>query len=229
MAIKLLQIISVFLLVVSTSTAQDFTKDYKAIGARMQKSDQFHSKTIVKVFNGGKNPIVIRTSEIKRKGDYVMVKSEGMLAMYTPKYMVAVVEGNNLITYGKGLEGASEKALNSTMLLNDSVLALFDSVSYTPLSLGRKKYTLFLSTGMFSQVSIVMSKELEYQSMNYVYNSKVYSNQSHVEVEFATWNESPKINDSVFSIEKIMSKKKGVWIPSEKYKGFQIIDNSAEN
>ena len=226
MTLKANHIFYILLLFTIVGKAQDFAKDYKIISERMQKTKQFHAKTKVQVFNGRAEPVVVRTSEIKQKGKKVWIKSEGMLALYTPEHIVAVVERNKLISYSKGVEGASKNALNTSMMLNDSIIALFDSVQFIPLSNNEKKYTLYLSNGMFLQISIVLTKELTYKSMEYVYNQAIYNNQSHAHIDFITWNETAQISDAVYSINKILVKKNNKWTPSSKYIGFQVIDNT---
>lgn len=203
--------------------AQNFQEDMKLIQNRMSGLKQFHAKTSIDIYNGVGKANDSRTSEIKLQGQKVRVKTEGIEALYTPKHIVTVIEKNKLISYGKGNGKLSEKAMKSLIPDLDSLVHQFDSIRFVRLSNNSKRYKLYTSKGMFSEVILDLSSDLKYKRIEYKYNPSEYNSQTKVIIHFKVWNENATISSKTFDISNFLIGVSSDYQPAEKYTGYQVL------
>ena len=73
---------------------------------------------------------------------------------------------------------------------------------------------------------VVLNSNLEYKSMEYHYNQNLYKDQEAVKIKFTLWNEAAVINEKIYELNNYILKSDNSYIPIDKYKGYQVIENT---
>jgi hypothetical protein len=214
-------------LLAQTPDLDSLKKDLMSIHSSMENMENFHAVSEVVVSGGAAN--IVHTSEIKKKGLKVWVKTEGIEYQFTPDYVLLINENEKLITYSKGIGEKDYKEVlgRSGVVPNiDTLLNVIDSVHFSKDDKGNRKYQLFFSHPLFNSITFVLRPDLTYSSLEYSYSSDLVSETGYnaVTITFPVWNTGKAIPDEIFTINEYLVKTENGLSLRPKYASFHFLN-----
>lgn len=208
--------------------SQDFKTDFDKVNENIAGANSCHIVSQITMYSSKKNLAKVHTfkAELIRSGDKYKSIMDEVEIIANEDFVVMIDKEEKIVQVEKNpeLKKSEKKFLQEFNELDSS----FNQASSTSILFNNESeicYSMKLSKGMINSVTVtILKSNYTLKKIEYEYNTNYYPTGNYVVIEYTKFNLNPEIDNHQFSAEDVVRKKGNIFLLSEKYKEYELLD-----
>jgi len=219
---------------VSSSQSINILKEFKALSMHYAELETFSMDISVQYFDESGQQLVQQNGHVLHSSELHYTELAGHTTLINDEYYLSIDTEHQTVVFNQFEKNKKKAKVENT----EDISAMIDSMWANQANL---KYQIIQSTSDIMRVLFTDETSQYYDSYEITVNRKkhqlkkviyYYKAQDEpefvqqVKIQYSNETNRPKLKARHLQVNNYVTKKKGEWIPTEKYKGYHFIDQT---